>query len=97
MAKVLKSLGERGLTRGYQITDDGKASVGRFADEVLGSPREFESEIRKCTEYASLMGKSELLIDEFLRKRFTAVKTTHRKKGTPAMTLDAEGLEQDAN
>jgi|SRR5579871_613238 len=86
MTAVVKALKRRGLIdeveitgskRGkrHKITDDGRESVLKFADEVLGIPQEIEDKLKERSDYASTVEASAERVDEFLRKHFHAITT----------------------
>lgn len=99
MTTVFKSLLSRGLvkkekkdSRGnwYRITSEGRTQTLRFADEVLGSPKEVENEMFKGSEYMNRVASADKLIDEFLRKHFLAAKTKMAVTRTMATEADVQ-------
>jgi len=58
----------------YRVTTEGRVAVARFADEVLGIPKDVDGKLRQHGDYASVIAGSHEYIDEFLRLHFTAAK-----------------------
>jgi hypothetical protein len=63
----------------YRITDQGVRALGRFAYEVLGTPKAVEAGLQKSALYGGLIELTEQLIDRDLRNKFGgAIKRAHR-------------------
>ncbi|MGA2593042.1 MAG: hypothetical protein ABSH32_24260, partial [Bryobacteraceae bacterium] len=60
----------------YQITGEGRYAAARFAEEVLGIPKEIEDRLGERSDYVSTMGISDKYIDDFLSKHLIVRRTT---------------------